>query len=208
MAPPLAMLTPDLVADYVRSTQGVRSEAARTIAALWQQLPDDPERAVAMLLEAMPYLADLFAEMTSLAASDFYNAVRPSSAGFAFSLLAALPRRQVEANVRWSVAPLFQAEPDWSAAQTRMTDTVDRMTTSQGHMMIVEAGKTDPLKPRFARVPVGVTCDWCRMLASRGAVYRTEATGLASSHAHCDCKVVPVFDGDALPYDPNSLRAA
>lgn len=54
---------------------------------------------------------------------------------------------------------------------------------------------------RYARVPVGAeTCAFCIMLASRGFVYHTEKTAGADEHmhVHCDCKIVPGFEGDVI----------
>ena len=67
---------------------------------------------------------------------------------------------------------------------------------------------------RYARVPSGrETCGFCFMLSSRGFVYRSEETA-GSTHAyhdHCDCVIVPGFEG--LPaseqiegYDPDEMR--
>lgn len=52
---------------------------------------------------------------------------------------------------------------------------------------------------RYRRIPQGIeTCDFCLMLASRGAVYITEESAMGSSaddvnhvHRNCDCIVVP-----------------
>ncbi len=59
---------------------------------------------------------------------------------------------------------------------------------------------------RFARVPVGDTCPWCKMLGSRGFVYRSrEAAGdMRSFHSSCDCKIA--VEGEDVPgYDPDAL---
>ena len=48
---------------------------------------------------------------------------------------------------------------------------------------------------RYARVPMGGdTCRFCIMLASRGAVYWSDASA-SHSHSDCDCRTVPVFSG-------------
>lgn len=69
--------------------------------------------------------------------------------------------------------------------------------------------KTDPAKPRFARVPTGSeTCMFCIMLASRGFVYLSESSAgaLDHFHPHCDCRVVPGFgDTEVDGYDPDAL---
>lgn len=51
---------------------------------------------------------------------------------------------------------------------------------------------------RYARVPSGLeTCAFCFMLASRGFVYwsRESAGDGGAYHRHCDCVIVPGFDG-------------
>lgn len=71
---------------------------------------------------------------------------------------------------------------------------------------IVNNGRRDKRKPRYARVPSGIeTCDFCLMLASRGFVYRDEAV---ASHAHsgCDCRVVPSWKSFAVQgYDTQEI---
>lgn len=62
-------------------------------------------------------------------------------------------------------------------------------------------------KVRFARVPNGPdSCDWCNMLASRGAVYTSaEAAGeLNHFHNNCHCVIVPSWGGSAIEgYEPD-----
>lgn len=61
----------------------------------------------------------------------------------------------------------------------------------------------------WARVPTGAdTCAWCRMLASRGAVYRSEGTADGDRyHGHCDCQPVLVRGSEDYPggYNPGAL---
>ena len=67
--------------------------------------------------------------------------------------------------------------------------------------------KKNRSKVRYARVPSGgETCPFCMMLASRGAVYHSEATagGDGHYHAHCRCRIVPVFGDQQIEgYDPS-----
>lgn len=65
----------------------------------------------------------------------------------------------------------------------------------------------------WARVPSGAeTCAWCRMLASRGAVYRSKelaqlGTNGKKYHGHCDCVPTLVRGPQDYPegYDPGAL---
>lgn len=49
-----------------------------------------------------------------------------------------------------------------------------------------------PVLGRMMRVAEPKACAWCRGLATRGAVYYTRDTALASGHAHCRCEVIEV----------------
>lgn len=61
----------------------------------------------------------------------------------------------------------------------------------------------------WARVPTGKdTCTFCIMLASRGFVYKSEASAGKYDHFHanCDCRIIPGFDGmEVEGYDPDAL---
>ena len=88
-----------------------------------------------------------------------------------------------------------------------------------GRRTQIDAVRTDPLRPRFARVEGGgSSCAFCLMLISRGPVYHsadsagaaeiiddftgdeTVLNGLMNRwHPNCDCRVVPVFDEKSWP---------
>ena len=72
-------------------------------------------------------------------------------------------------------------------------------------------------KVKWARVPTGLeTCAFCFMLASRGFAYLSEEKAKSGDHGyhdHCDCVVVPGFQGkDGNPrvkidgYDPETMH--
>jgi hypothetical protein len=50
---------------------------------------------------------------------------------------------------------------------------------------------------KFARVPVGPTCPFCIMLASRGFVYATAKTAgeLGQYHDRCNCRIIAGYEG-------------
>lgn len=57
-----------------------------------------------------------------------------------------------------------------------------------------------PVLGRMMRVAEPKACAWCRGLATRGAVYYTRDTALASGHAHCRCEVVEVTNDARIAY--------
>lgn len=60
-------------------------------------------------------------------------------------------------------------------------------------------GKAKGKKVGYCRVPVGDTCAYCVMLASRGFDYLTEKSAASASHDGCDCVVVPFHKADSIP---------
>ena len=91
------------------------------------------------------------------------------------------------------------SEAALSALQSRVGYEVKRASGST----VYECGRSDPRKPRFARIPrrsksYANGCPFCQMLASRGFVYLSElsAGGTDPNHYHddCRCQVVPSWE--------------
>lgn len=64
---------------------------------------------------------------------------------------------------------------------------------------------------KFARVPEPGACNWCLMLASRGAVYSHDTAGMTQAtryHDHCRCVAIEVSDDAPLPAVNRELEAA
>lgn len=62
---------------------------------------------------------------------------------------------------------------------------------------------------RFAIVSAPDTkCEYCLMLSSRDAIYRSAETAEASKHTNCNCEVIPLAAGESMPgYDPTAIFA-
>ena len=69
---------------------------------------------------------------------------------------------------------------------------------------VAESVDQDPAKPLFARHASANACAFCRLVATRGAVYRSaQSAGDGHKyHDHCHCVVVPVWDDryEPAPY--------
>lgn len=65
-----------------------------------------------------------------------------------------------------------------------------------------------PTGGRVMRIAEPRACDWCLTQASRGAVFHSEATALATSHGHCRCDLVLVSDPDAIKQTIDEGRIA
>ena len=109
---------------------------------------------------------------------------------------------------RWAAGPLF-GRGDSAKALSLTAGAVQRLVQQGGRDTLHRNVREDPSEPRWARAPQGAeTCAWCRMLASRGAVYlsRESAGGDDNNwHNDCDCQPVPVWRGQDLPYDADGF---
>jgi hypothetical protein len=61
-----------------------------------------------------------------------------------------------------------------------------------GREAVLAGVRQDPAARGWQRVTSGRTCDFCDMLAGRGAVYSAESADFAS-HDHCACSAEPVY---------------
>ncbi len=200
-------MTREAVDRFTEANRDIRRLATRDLRAWWAQLPDDPARAAALTVEFVPDVVAAYGDVAAAVAADFYDEMRTAAGvrgGFRAMLAATPPVEQIRASTRWAMGPLFDgARQD---ALSRATQVVDRLTLQAGRDTVANATRNDPAKPRYARVPQGVTCAWCLMLASRGGVYLTEATAAAGWHSDCDCTPTPIYDGQSIDgYDPEAL---
>lgn len=110
----------------------------------------------------------------------------------------------VNARMRWAIGAGFGGDID--QALGTLESVADELVKQFGRDTIVNSSAQNGR--RFARVPVGETCNWCRMMGSRGYVYRSTASagGLSRWHGgHCDCQVIPEDGVKPVGYDPDEL---
>lgn len=209
---------------YSASQAQVVLLAHSELQAFWKALDaTDPVAAKASLIDYLIALIESYGPISATIAADYYDEIREVAnvAGRFLAQPADVPSAaQIREVAKWASQPLFKwrkpitnaagkviryedREPDLDAALERFMGASQRLVQAAGRATLVESVKRDPAKPKFARVPHGDTCDWCIMLASRGAVYRSErsAGGLEDFHDWCDCQVFVAYPGTDLPYD-------
>ena len=198
---------------FVEAQGGVRSLALRDLKAWWTTVEHlSPSQIQSAAAEFAPILAGVYGEVSATVAADYYDLARelaPKARGrFVASLAPSEAAARTSRQVGWATAPLF--EGDSLGALDRLSGVVDAASLQDGRNTLMRNSGMDPAKPRYARIPVGKTCAWCLMLASRGAVYRSAATAGAAQeyHKRCDCEPHPSWDhGKDLPpsYDEGGL---
>lgn len=157
--------------------------------------------------EALEPLLQANAENVAALSAASYDALRVASVGEAMGAEAYTGRDQ-----EWTKDALYGIAKDHrdnlNAFALGIMDRISYEANKAAGTTMLENGKKDPLKPRFCRVPQSPNpCAFCKMLASRGAVYLTERTAGKYNewHEHCDCKVVAVYDY-LTEGDPSSPR--
>lgn len=189
---------------YRQIQAGLSRRAQASLRRLIRGLSLTDKRALyAALMDGSVPVIQALSEVSGVAGADYYNANRARNRGLAaFDAVdpGPAPAEQITKSVSWALA---QPDPVGNLGKV-----ADRIVKSRGRIAIEQSLAADPARPRFARVPQGaMTCQFCAMLASRGAVYESEQSAGAGGHEyhdHCDCEAVPVFGTD-LPdgFDPD-----
>lgn len=167
------------------------------------------------LLDFFPELVQAYGDAAALLAADFYDELRdvpPSASRFRAVLADPPDSAQARASARWGLGPLFTAQPDPTQALLNLAGSAQRLVLQSGRDTVFTASNRDPVRTAFARIPVGKTCPFCTMVASRGFVYGSaERAGESNTwHDDCDCVIVPGRSPGDLPegYDLPVLERA
>lgn len=113
-------------------------------------------------------------------------------------------RQRAEQSVRYWMKNLFGDKPDVDKFVDGCTAFVDRQVSHSADMAVIDGANELAMEGkeiRYGRVPVGPTCGFCIMLASRGFVYASkksagdEGGAFNRFHDYCNCRVVAGYEG-------------
>lgn len=169
-------------AEQVRRAQAVLADRARReVAQVWRKASTLPADRVALaMVEVLEAVADKYGTATGAIAANFYDELREAAgASGRFSpLVASLPEAErFEALARWGVGPLFGENPDPALALSKVSGGLSRIVQNVGRDTTANAVATDPAGPTYARHASANACAFCALLASRGPVYTSAASG-------------------------------
>lgn len=74
-----------------------------------------------------------------------------------------------------------------------------RIALQGGRDTIIDTVQADDKAIGWERVTSGDPCAFCALLASRGGVYRGEASADFEAHDHCSCSAEPIYGGSLAP---------
>lgn len=117
-------------------------------------------------------------------------------------------------------APLATWDDRLKAAESNVLGVAENLSLNPGRQTIIDTVSADRHAKGWARVPEPGACSFCIMLATRGAVYKTETSagtntrsprnknssdafvgdGEFKVHDHCRCHAEPVFNA----YEPTA----
>lgn len=208
----MAATIPRQAVDFLtEEINGISADAqARVLEVLRgiQWTPDNVAQCRELVIQALAAVMPTYTTMAAQASADFYDAARELVVGerMGAQAISDFDMRKTEGAVRAFVRFVVDGRVDTFNEQ--VLQRVDYEMKRSANMSVVENGRRDPKRVRYARVPTGAeTCDFCLMLASRGFVYQSEGTaGAGHTHYACDCRCVPGWDGmEVEDYDPRSI---
>lgn len=185
---------------YMAASEKLQAALFQSIRKLWWGLPPDPTNARDFLIDQAQILAARYGDASVGLAAEFFEAATGLTTrvpGFDLS-------EAVEGSVRWAAGDLFEGNS--AEAQKKFRGAMQRHAKQPGRDLLFD--NSDRRGVTFARVPVGDTCSWCLMLASRGFVYTSakNAGEMRQFHDWDDCLIVPSDAKDLPPeYDPEKL---
>lgn len=208
----MAATIPRQAVDFLTDeVNGISADAQARVLRVLQEIRWTPENVAEcrdLVLQALAAVMPTYTDMAAQASADFYDAERELALGERLGAvsISGYDPRKTEGAVRGFVR--FVLRDDVQTFNDQVLQRIDYEMKRSANMSVVENGRRDPKRVRYARVPTGAeTCDFCLMLASRGFVYQSESTASASHvHSSCDCRVVPGWDGmEVEGYDPQAI---
>ncbi len=140
-------------------------------------------------------------------ARDYYGDMREQAgvrSAFRPPTISPAPERAIQAYIGKATEELGTLSADY---ERQVAEFAKNLAVSAGTDELFAAKNADPERVRWARVTRPQACSFCLMLASRGAVYRTEDTATFRPHKTCRCDVEMAWSTSS--YEPAAhIRAA
>jgi len=184
---------PTLTAAHRRDLAELTGLAQNDLTLIWREF-NTATVARDGLIEVLPRLVSIYGSAASTLGADWYDEMRAAAKvkGRFRAIPAELPDiGRTDALARWGVSPLFQAESDFASALTLVGGGLQRIIADTDRQSVIGSLRDDPQAAGWERETAG-GCDFCVMLAGRGAVYSADTADF-SSHDHCRCTAVPIF---------------
>lgn len=189
-------------ADQRAALQVVTAAAVAKLTQLWPNLDLRDGAAVRdALKQILPPLVEEYGAAAAELAADVYTLLRDAAGitdPFDVPLVDPAFAKTLDKLVGWAVGPIFSEQHDTDMALYRITGGLQRVVANEYRDTIQNAAIVDRAAAGWQREARADGCNFCVMLAARGAVY-TEKTVDFGAHRDCHCLAVPAFVGTAKP---------
>lgn len=203
---------------YRQRQLAIALAASRAIGSLWQRYID-PARmneSWASIRDMVLTLVRKYFDASAADSAQTYESMRVlADLGHRPVRMADLPQRELE-RVVGSQGPghFFQQLPvvedpipASQAADLSLQSSSARLALKGGRQTMVQSVQSDPLATGWERTISPTACSFCSMLASRGAVYKSQKSADFRAHDHCNCTAIPVFHGQEASQQAQDLAA-
>jgi hypothetical protein len=187
-------------------------------------VPSRLQASLPLWIDAVLALVTEYSAASTTVAADFYEQER-SDAGvrsrFTVPDPGPPPDEQVTQTLRWATKDLWPRDTEAATpaqlmpvdarleqAQKKAEGALERLVLNAGRQTIRDAVRRDPAAVAYARAAALGACSFCKLMASRGAVYKdldrvgreaneqfTGDDSVIKFHNSCRCQPIPVFRG-------------
>lgn len=168
------------------------------------------DKTSAKYADAVAALVQEFASASASLTADYYEDVR-EAAGITTPYRVPAPEDLPVDRVGESLAPAKKVDP--KVAQSQVESIAGLLVTSTGKSLLISAIMGDDKAKKWARVTRPGACAFCRMLATRGPVYKSDKTASFIPHPGpgkrggvCQCTIEAVFHPES--YEPTAATRA
>ncbi|MFJ3839466.1 hypothetical protein ACIPY6_28720 [Streptomyces sp. NPDC090054] len=191
--------------------------------------PERLQESVPVWMDAVRALIEQYGAASAVVSADSYGQQREAAqaAGrYEAEPASGPPAEQVEKSLRWATKDLWDTEAEQEPFEVRLAQAEQRaeavaqkLVADQGRATTRQAVDRDRGAIAYARAAALGGCAFCKLMASRGAVYKNartagrdaneKFTGSASVvkfHDNCHCVIVPVFRGQQFELSAHALE--
>lgn len=162
---------------YRRGSNDLTSLALREVNDVLSFLGDaNPVTIRNSLIQLLPEIVGPYITASGELAATWYEDLRSASVGGTYYATASgeLNQARIDSLVRYGVKPLFGQSS--STVLSLIGGGVQRMVSDAGRATIADNASRDRVRVGVTRIARPDACAFCGMLASRGAIYRSEAS--------------------------------
>lgn len=172
--------------ELVEGVEGLVTYASEDLDALWREF--DAAQASEALHDVLPALIATYGLAASALAADWYDELRAQVGPRA--RFTAIPAEIRDVGAHALVGWALDTATDDTTLKSLILGGTQRRIANHSRETVTRSSLADPGARGWKRVGVGHSCEFCRMLLGRDAVY-TSATVTFEAHDNCNCGAAP-----------------